>query len=265
MSTTAVSTTATSALLEVRDLSVSFGGVKALQGVSFDVKAGEIFSIIGPNGAGKTTIFNCLSGLFRPTAGSIRLDGRELVGLPPKELAALGVARTFQNLGLFEHLSVMDNVLLGRHHLMQTSILSNALRLRSTGREERAHRERVADILELFGLAREARTEIGVLPYGVRKLIEIARALAMEPKLLLLDEPVAGMNHEETARISEAILDVRRRERTGMVLVEHDMRMVMTISDRLMAIDFGQHVATGHPHEIQNNPRVIEAYLGRAA
>lgn len=252
-------------LLSVSDLHLSFGGVRALNGISFDIAAGEIFSIIGPNGAGKTTIFNCLSCLYRPDKGSILLEGQEIVGRPPKDLAVLRIARTFQNLGLFEQLTVMENVLLGRHHLMKTSTIGNALRFSSTRREEAEHRARVAEILDLFDLRKLADTEIGVLPYGVRKLVEIARGLAMEPKLLLLDEPVAGMNHEETARITEAILAVRKRYGTGMALVEHDMRMVMTISDRVMAIDFGQHVATGTCAEVQNNPRVIEAYLGSAA
>ncbi|MFP4511965.1 MAG: ABC transporter ATP-binding protein [Acidimicrobiales bacterium] len=249
-------------LLQVRDLTLRFGGVTALSDVSFDVHDGELFAVIGPNGAGKTSIFNCLSAVYEPQRGTILLDGVELVGQKPQHTARLGVGRTFQNLGLFEHLDVVDNLLLGRHHLMRTGFISGALWWGRAKRDELRHRAAVEEIIDLLELTPFRRSSAGLLPYGIQKRIELGRALAMEPKVLLLDEPVAGMNHEETEDMARYILDIRRRLGLSMILVEHDMPFVMDIADRVMALDFGSALVTGSPEQVQNDPQVIEAYLG---
>lgn len=252
-------------LLEVRNLTLQFGGVTALDDVSFDVHRSELFAVIGPNGAGKTSIFNCLSAVYRPRRGTIRLDGRDLVGLRPDRTAKLGVGRTFQNLGLFVHLDVIDNLLLGRHHLMRSGFFAGALWVGKARREELAHRAAVEEIVDLLELTPYRRSPVGALPYGVQKRIELGRALSMEPALLLLDEPVAGMNLEETEDMARHIIEVRERLGLAMILVEHDMHMVMDLADRVMALDFGHPIATGTPAEVQGDARVIEAYLGGAA
>jgi branched-chain amino acid transport system ATP-binding protein len=251
-------------LLVARDVALRFGGVKALDGVSFEVRPGELFAVIGPNGAGKTSIFNCLNGVYRPQEGSIRLGDAELTKLQPVEIARMGVARTFQNLGLFTNLSLVDNLMLGRHHLMRTGFVAGALWWGRAKREEVEHREKVEEVVELLELERFRHTHAGLLPYGVQKRVELGRALAMEPRLLLLDEPVAGMNLEESEDMARYILEARERLGLAMVLVEHDMHLVMDLADRVRALDFGVPLATGTPAEVQADQAVIDAYLGSA-
>ncbi|MEX2194784.1 MAG: ABC transporter ATP-binding protein [Thermoleophilaceae bacterium] len=248
-------------LLELDHVTLRFFGVTALRDVSFSVDEGELFAIIGPNGAGKTSIFNCLNGVYRPQEGSIRLAGENLVGRR-RESAQLGVGRTFQNLGLFENLSVVDNVMLGRHLSMRTGFLGGALWVGRARREEVEHRRKVEEIIDFLELQAHRHQHVGLLPFGIQKRVEVGRALAMEPRLLLLDEPVAGMNLEETEDMARYIVEIGQRLGITTVLVEHDMALVMDLADRVLALDFGEVIAHGTPAEIQGDERVIAAYLG---
>ena len=249
-------------LLSVDGLSVSFGAVKAVDEVAFEVGHGELFAVIGPNGAGKTTILNCLSGLCRPNAGSIRFDGRELAGRPPEQIATAGVGRTFQNIELFEALSVLDNLLLGRHARMGYGPLRSLVFSPRARREERRHRRRVEEIIDFLELEAYRQQPVASLAYGVQKRVELGRALASEPRLLLLDEPVAGMNREETEDMARYILDVQESLDVTIVLIDHHMGLVMDLADRILVVDFGQPVALGTPAQIQSNPDVIRVYMG---
>jgi branched-chain amino acid transport system ATP-binding protein len=251
-------------LLVTEDLHLRFGGITALDGVSFTVDRGELFAIIGPNGAGKTSIFNCLNGVYRPQRGSIRLEGTELVRKSPAAIAELGIARTFQNLGLFANLNLVDNLMLGRHHLMRTGFILGMLWWGRAKREEIEHREAVERVVDLLELEPYRHTPAGQLPYGVQKRVELGRALAMEPKLLLLDEPVAGMNLEETEDMARYLVEVREELGLAMIMVEHHMALVMDLADRVLALDFGSALTVGTPEEVQADPRVAEAYLGGA-
>lgn len=241
---------------------MAFSGVKALQGVDFDVFDNELFAVIGPNGAGKTSIFNVLSGVYRPQQGSVNFAGTDIRNLRPDKIANLGMARTFQNIELFENLDVVDNLMLGRHAHLGYGWPAAVAWLGKAKHAEVRNRRRVEEIIDFLEIESYRQLPVGMLPYGVQKRIELGRALAMEPKLLLLDEPVAGMNGEETEDMARFILDVRDELHIPMILVEHDMGLVMNLADRVMAMDFGKPITTGTPHDVQTHPDVIRAYLG---
>ncbi len=249
----------------VDNLIVAFGGLKAVDKVSFKINRKAIFSIIGPNGAGKTTIFNCINGLYVPDTGKIIFNGEDITGLKPHKIARKGIARTFQNIELFSRMTTMENLMLGRHIHINTGVLSGATFFRRKSKaalEEIKHRERVEQIIDLLDLQSARNQFVGGLPYGTQKLIELGRALALEPELLLLDEPSAGMNTEEKQDLIFWIKDIQDELGITILLIEHDMKMVMDISDRILAINFGKPIGEGIPEEIQNNPEVLKAYLG---
>jgi branched-chain amino acid transport system ATP-binding protein len=251
-------------VLAVEDVHLSFAGVRAIAGVSFTVEPGELFAVIGPNGAGKTSIFNVLSGVYRPQRGRIVFNGVDITGKPPHRIAASGMARTFQNIELFTNLTVLDNLMLGRHIHLRYGTLAAICWFGPARRGEIGARLAVEEIIDFLDLAAYRRTPVGLLPYGVQKRVELGRALAMRPRLLLLDEPVAGMNLEETEDMARYILDVREEFGTPIILVEHDMGLVMDLADRVMVLDFGVPVTTGAPELVQRDPEVIRAYLGGA-
>jgi branched-chain amino acid transport system ATP-binding protein len=249
-------------LLAVDGLTVRFAGVTALSDVSFSVQPGELFAVIGPNGAGKTSLFNVLSRVYQPASGRVTFDGRDLLRLQAHQTAGAGIARTFQNLGQFPHTPVLDYLLLGRHARMRSGVLLGGLYVGPTRSEERRNRAYCAHLLNLLDLAQVAKLPLGSLPFGLQKRVDLARALALEPKLLLLDEPATGMNLAETRDMAAIILDVKEQLGVTQILVEHDMAMVMGIVDRVMVLDFGRVIALGAPAEAQANPDVIRAYLG---
>jgi branched-chain amino acid transport system ATP-binding protein len=249
----------------IENLTISFGGLRAVDKVNINIEAGVIFSIIGPNGAGKTTIFNCISGLYKPDKGAIFFKGENIVGLKPHRIAKKGIARTFQNIELFSRMTVMENLMLGRHIHMKTGIWTGATFYRRGSRaalEEIKHRERVEKIIDLLDLQAARNQFVGGLPYGTQKLVELGRALALEPALLLLDEPSAGMNSEEKQDLIFWVKDIQDELGVTILLIEHDMKMVMDISDRILAINFGKPITEGRPEEIQKHPEVLKAYLG---
>ncbi|HET9077128.1 MAG TPA: ABC transporter ATP-binding protein [Acidimicrobiales bacterium] len=256
---------AAGAALVVDGLDLRFGAVQALSELSFDVRSGELFAVIGPNGAGKSSLFNLLSRTYHPTRGRITYFGRDLLALRAHQLAGAGIARTFQNLGLFGPLTALDNVVIGRTSLGRSGIVSSGLRLPRARREDREHRAAALEALRTVGAADVADRPVGLLPYGVQKRVEIARALAMQPKLLLLDEPVAGMSRDERSSIAELVGRLNRERGITTMLVEHDMGVVMGLATRVLVLDFGRPVAIGTPAEIQANPEVIRAYLGETA
>jgi branched-chain amino acid transport system ATP-binding protein len=250
-------------LIEAEAVSLRFGGVRALSDVSFAVREGELFSIIGPNGAGKTSMLNCISGRYRPTSGTIRFRGQNISGLRPNARAALGIGRTFQNLALFHHMTVLDNIMVGRHHLLKNNVLTGSLYwLTGARREELAHRRKVEEIIDFLELQPVRKAVAGTLSYGLRKRVELARAMALEPQLILLDEPMAGMNLEEKQDMARYIVDLNEELGMTVVMIEHDMGVVMDVSHRVMVLDFGRRIAEGVPAAVLADPHVKRAYLG---
>jgi len=251
--------------IKVEKLSISFGGLNALSNISFEVQKGQVFAIIGPNGAGKTTLFNCINGIYRPNKGRIIFKDREIQGKRPDAVARLGIARTFQNIELFNHMSTMENLMLGRHNYLKTGLFRGAFmwgRRSFAGREEVANRKKVEEIIDLLDLQSVRNKFVGALPYGTQKQVELGRALALEPELLLLDEPSAGMNSEEKQDMIFWIKDIQDTFGVTILLIEHDMKMVMDISDRILVINFGSPITEGTPEEVQQHPEVLKAYLG---
>jgi branched-chain amino acid transport system ATP-binding protein len=256
------------AFFKVEDLSIAFGGLMALNGVGFEVRPGEIYAIIGPNGAGKTTLFNCINGIYHPDSGRVLFQDRNIRGRKPDAVARLGIARTFQNIELFKNLNTMENIMLGRHLFMKTGLFRGMFlwgRRSFAGREETAHRRKVEEIIDFLGLQAVRNKPVGGLPYGIQKQIELARALALEPSLLLLDEPCAGMNSEERQDMIFWVKDIQDDLGITILLIEHDMNMVMDISSRILVLNFGSPVTEGTPAEVQRHPEVLKAYLGEDA